>query len=176
MTVTLPPLHHLTTPNQSPRKYGPPRYIVWHSTAGHYQPSIDWLCNPRSQASAHLVLDEDGGAATQLVALHLKAWHAFEYWNERAVGVEHASLGAGFTGREQALKSARTFAWLCHVLAIPPVHGIGRSAGIVRHRDLGAAGGGHSDGPSDATWFGWYLPQVAHELDEGGFRKVYARL
>lgn len=176
MTVTLPRLVERSTPNESARKYGPPRYLVWHSTAGHYGPSIDWLCNPRAQASAHLVLREDGGECTQLVALHEKAWHAFEHWNELAVGVEHASLGAGFTGREQAVKSARLFAWLCHVLEIPPVHGIGKSAGIVRHRDLGAAGGGHSDGPSDATWFGWYLPQVAHELDEGGFRKTYARL
>ena len=173
---TLPPLVERTTPNESARKYGPPRYIVWHSTAGHYAPSIEWLCNPASQASAHLVLREDGAEATQLVALHMKAWHAFEYWNERAVGVEHASRGRGFTGREQAERSARVFAWLCHVLKIPPVHGIGRSAGIVRHRDLGAAGGGHEDGPTDATWFGWYLPRVAAELDRGGFRAVWAKV
>lgn len=172
----LPPLAAATTPNQSARKYGPPRFLVWHATAGAYAPSIRWLENPESKASAHLVIREDGRAATQLVALERKAWHAFEYWNERAVGVEHASTGRGFTGREQAERSARVFAWLCHVLRIPPVHGIGREAGIVRHRDLGAAGGGHEDGPTDATWFGWYLPRVAAELERGGFRKSWASL
>lgn len=173
MTVTLPTLVQRHSPNQSSRNGAAVRYLVWHSTIGHYAPSIEWLCDPRAQASAHLVLREDGGECTQLVELEAKAWHA-EAWNGVSVGVEHASLVAGFTGREQAERSARIFAWLCHRFQIPPVHGIGRPAGIVRHRDLGAAGGGHTDGPSDATWFGWYLPQVHAELSAGGFRKTWA--
>lgn len=173
MTVTLPPLVQRRSPNQSARSR-PITHLVWHATEGHYGPSIDWLCNPRARASAHLVLDETGAQATQLVHLSAKAWHAFPTWNDISVGVEHASLGRGFTGREQEERSARVFAWLCHHLNIPPVFGLHSPRGIVRHRDLGVAGGGHYDGPTDATWFKVYLPAVQRELARGGFRKSWA--
>jgi hypothetical protein len=120
-----------------------------------------------------LVLREDGGEATQLVHLAAKAWHAVG-WNGFSVGVEHASLGQGFASSEQMARSARVFAWLCWHLAIPPVMGLHRPRGIVRHRDLGIAGGGHSDGPNDYTWFSVYLPAVQRELARGGFRKTWA--
>lgn len=171
MTV-LPPLVQRKTPNQSARTQ-PITHLVWHATAGHYAPSVAWLCDPRAQASAHLVIDEDGGEATQLVPLARKAWHCAG-WNGFTVGVEHASLGAGFTGRDQEERSARVFAWLCHHLNIPPVMGLHRSQGIVRHRDLGVTGGGHFDGPTDATWFGVFLPDVQRQLASGGFRKSWA--
>ena len=138
-----------------------------------YKGSVNWLCQPAAQASAHLVLREDGLEATQLVTLERKAWHA-EAWNSFSVGVEHASLGAGFATHEQLLVSARVFAWLCHDLSVPPVFGLHRPRGLVRHRDLGVAGGGHSDGPSDQTWFSVFLPQVQKELVRGGFRKTWA--
>jgi N-acetyl-anhydromuramyl-L-alanine amidase AmpD len=157
---------------------------VWHATAGHYAPSITWLCTPTTynpdgsvksgpDASAHLVTREDGAEVTQLVKLAAKAWHA-EAWNAFSVGVEHASMGAGFASSAQLAQSARVFAWLCHLYGIPPVFGLHRPRGIVRHRDLGAAGGGHGDGPSDQVWFHEYLPLVQHELARGGFRKVWA--
>lgn len=183
MTV-LPPLVQRRTPNQSSRRGATVTHLVWHATAGHYAPSIAWLCEPTvynpdgtvksgPDASAHLVIREDGGQATQLVKLAMKAWHA-EAWNSFSVGVEHASLGAGFATTAQLHRSARVFAWLCWHLGIPPVFGLHRPRGIVRHRDLGVAGGGHSDGPTDQVWFGEYLPAVQHELARGGFRKAWA--
>jgi len=173
MATVLPSLVQRRTPNQSSRNGQAVTHLVWHATAGHYAPSVEWLCNPAAQASAHLVLDETGEHATQLVHLSAKAWHAVA-WNGFSVGVEHASLGAGFTGREQEERSARVFAWLCHHLNIPPVFGLHRPKGIVRHRDLGVSGGGHFDGPTDAAWFGVYLPAVQRELARGGFRKTWA--
>lgn len=171
--TVLPPLIQHPSPNQSSRNGQGITHLVWHATVGHYEPSVVWLCNPAAQASAHLVIREDGGEATQLVHLPEKAWHAVA-WNGFSVGVEHASLGQGFASSEQERVSARVFGWLCHTLDIPPVHGIGKPRGIVRHRDLGVAGGGHYDGPSDAVWFKVYLPAVQRELARGGFRKTWA--
>jgi N-acetyl-anhydromuramyl-L-alanine amidase AmpD len=173
MAVTLPPLAQACTPNQSSRNGTTITHLVWHATAGHYAPSISWLQHPAAQASAHLVVREDGGEATQLVKLGVKAWHA-EAWNGFSVGVEHASLGAGFASHDQLERSARIFGWLCHHLGIPPVFGLHKPRGIVRHRDLGIAGGGHSDGPADQVWFGDYLPLVQRQYAIGGYRKTWA--
>jgi hypothetical protein len=172
--VILPPLHQRISPNFSSRNGSAITHLVWHATAGSYAGAVSWLCQPAAQASAHLVIREDGGEATQLVHLAEKAWHVYPTWNLISVGVEHASPGAGFWGHEQMLESARVFGWLCWHLSIPPVFGLHRPRGIVRHRDLGISGGGHLDGPTDATWFQVYLPQVQAELVRGGFRKVWA--
>ena len=174
MSVVLPPLRQHHSPNFSSRHGDAITHLVWHATAGHYQPSIDWLCNPAAQASAHLVLREDGAEATQLVPLEEKAWHAVAA-NGYSVGVEHASLSAGFCSHEQLLRSARVFGWLCWHLNIPPVFGLLKAKGIVRHRDLGVAGGGHFDGPNDYTWFKVFLPAVQHELARGGYRRTWAK-
>jgi hypothetical protein len=171
--VVLSPLLQRKSPNQSSRNGQAITHLVWHATAGSYAGSVSWLCQPAAQASAHLVIREDGGEATQLVHLAEKAWHCVS-WNAFTVGVEHASPGAGFDSHEQLLESARGFGWLCWHLHIPPVFGLHRPRGIVRHRDLGLAGGGHSDGPPDSQWFGTYLPAVQHEVSRGGFRKVWA--
>lgn len=173
MATVLAPLVQRKSPNYSSRNGARVTHLVWHATAGHYAPSIAWLCSPAADASAHLVTREDGGEVTQLVHLASKAWHAVA-WNGFSVGVEHASTGRGFASSSQLHESARVFAWLCHKYGIAPVFGLHRPFGIVRHRDLGVAGGSHSDGPSDAVWFGEYLPMVQSELARGGFRKAWA--
>ena len=173
MAAVLPPLVQRKSPNYSSRNGAAITHLVWHATAGAYAPSIAWLCNPAADASAHLVLREDGDECTQLVRLELKAWHAVA-WNAFTVGVEHASMGAGFASGSQLAHSARVFGWLCHRYGIPPVFGLHRPKGIVRHRDLGLAGGGHADGPSDQVWFHEYLPAVQAEVARGGFRKTWA--
>lgn len=185
MSEVLAPLVWERSPNYSSRRGRHVTHLVWHATIGHYAPSIHWLCEPtvynadgsvRSgpDASAHLVVEERGEETTQLVKLADKAWHA-EAWNGFTVGVEHASLDQGFASHAQLAQSARLLAFLCHVYGIPPVHGLHKPRGIVRHRDLGVAGGSHHDGPNDLVWFGEYLPRVHHELTAGGFRKAYTR-
>jgi N-acetyl-anhydromuramyl-L-alanine amidase AmpD len=173
VTVVLAPLVQRRSPNQSSRHGQTMTHLVWHATAGSYAGSVAWLCQPAADASAHLVIREDGGEVTQLVHLDAKAWHAVAA-NGYSVGVEHASPGAGFDSHAQLLESARVFGWLCHHLGIPPVFGLHKPRGIVRHRDLGLGGGGHSDGPPDSQWFGVFLPAVQHEVGRGGFRKTWA--
>lgn len=169
----LPPLVWRRSPNFSSRHGDAITHLVWHSTGGSYAGAVGWLCTPAAGASAHLVIREDGGEATQLVHLADKAWHAVA-WNSFSVGVEHASLGRGFASAAQFNESARVFAWLCHEFHIPPLDGLHRATGIVYHRELGPGGGGHFDGPGAAVWAA-FLERVHAELVRGGFRKVWAR-
>lgn len=77
-----------------------PSLLVMHFTAGaSAESSIDWLRNPRSKASAHLLVARDG-AITQLVAFNRRAWHAGEsVWkgrrscNDFAIGIELDNAG-----------------------------------------------------------------------------------
>jgi hypothetical protein len=176
MNVTLPELVWKRSPNQSSRHGARIDLLVWHETAGSYSGAVSWLRNPAAQASAHLVIREDGLEATQLVELEAKAWHAADF-NRRSVGVEHANITAkGYATHAQLRRSARVFGWLCLHLAIPPRwarHGLGR--GVCYHGELGAAGGGHpSCGPDRSGWM-QFLELLHYELARGHFRKEWAR-
>jgi N-acetyl-anhydromuramyl-L-alanine amidase AmpD len=66
------------TKKNSPNKYNgrngwKPDIIVCHITEGSYNGAVSWLCNPKSQASAHFVVAKDG-RVTQLVDLKNGAW------------------------------------------------------------------------------------------------------
>lgn len=175
--VVLPELHWRESPNLSPRGGARVRLLVWHETAGPYEGSVSWLCNPKAQASAHLVLREDGLDATQLVPLHEKAWHAAAF-NPQSIGVEHANVTAkGYATEQQLRVSARIFGWLCLHYNVPPRWSRhGGEAGVCRHADLGAAGGGHTQcGPSLEGWHR-FLELLHHELARGGYRDEWARL
>jgi N-acetylmuramoyl-L-alanine amidase-like protein len=175
VAVVLPSLVERHTPNQSSRHGERIRLLVWHETAGPYAGSVSWLCNPKAQASAHLVIREDGLQATQLVDLAEKAWHAAAY-NPVSVGVEHANTTAkGYATEQQLRVSARVFGWLCLHLGVPPRFARGGSgSGVCRHLDLGALGGGHTQcGPGDHDWQRW-LVMLHEEIQRGGYRKTWA--
>lgn len=61
------------TPNRMSRQGWKPDMIVSHVTEGVYQGAVSWLCNPRSNASAHYVVSRSGDV-TQLVDLREAAW------------------------------------------------------------------------------------------------------
>jgi N-acetylmuramoyl-L-alanine amidase len=77
-----------------------PRYLVFHYTAGKSATSsINWLTNPESKASAHLVLARDG-TITQLAPFNVKTWHAgLSHWdglsglNSYSIGIEMDNAG-----------------------------------------------------------------------------------
>jgi len=174
--IVLPKLTWRRSPNQSSRHGERIDLLVWHETAGAYAGSVNWLCNPAAQASAHLVIREDGLAATQLVALADKAWHAVAF-NPRSVGVEHANTTAkGYATEHQLRVSARVFGWLCLHLGVPPRWargGVGR--GVCYHGELGAAGGGHYNcGPDHAGWLR-FLDYLHAEVERGHYRDKWAR-
>jgi N-acetylmuramoyl-L-alanine amidase len=76
------------------------KYLVFHFTAGDgAQNAVDWLCNPKAKASAHIVLGRDG-SLTQLVDFNVKAWHAgVSSWsgltgmNQYSIGIEMDNAG-----------------------------------------------------------------------------------
>jgi N-acetylmuramoyl-L-alanine amidase len=87
---------------ETPNKGGEliPRYLVMHYTAGkNAASSINWLTNPESKASAHIILARDG-TITQLAPFNVKTWHAgLSHWdglsglNGHSIGIEMDNAG-----------------------------------------------------------------------------------
>ncbi len=99
---------------ETPNKGGPiePKYLVFHFTAGkNAQASIDWLCNPQAQASAHLVVGRDG-SITQLAPFNVKTWHAGESHWEGLTGLNSYSIGIEMDNAGKLTKVGTTYrAW-----------------------------------------------------------------
>jgi len=83
------------SPNHGPRRSGPVDILLLHYTAmDRADQACDWLCDPRSEVSAHYLVDE-AGAITQMVPEDRRAWHAgAASWggetdiNSRSIGIE----------------------------------------------------------------------------------------
>jgi len=74
------------------------------------QESIDWLCNPKAKASAHLVVGRDGSIA-QLVPFNIKAWHAgVSHW-DGITGLNSCSIGIEMDNAADSPGSAHISAW-----------------------------------------------------------------
>jgi N-acetyl-anhydromuramyl-L-alanine amidase AmpD len=130
------------SPNQSSRNGIKPRVIVLHSTEGSYESSINWLCNPASQASAH-VINSKAGKSTRLVPDAQKAWHVAAA-NPFTLGLEQEGYASQQVWPEAQLDSAAAWvAYWARKFDIPIVKST--TNGVCRHSDLGAAGGGHQD-------------------------------
>lgn len=87
---------------ESPNRGGTikPKFIVQHYTVGYTAESaINTLSNPRSKASAHVVIGLDG-EITQMVPFNKKAWHAgpshyqgYSGLNNSSIGIEIVNIG-----------------------------------------------------------------------------------
>lgn len=153
MSMNLPPLKHVASPNCSSRNGRAVDLICVHDCEGSYAGSIAWFAQKRSQVSAHLVLREDGGEVTQMVDFEDKAWHAVAF-NSRSIGLEMAGFAKKGFGDSEWEEAANIVAYLLHKFSIPcqwSQHGDG--PGFCSHYDLGRAGGGHTDPTTDsAVW------------------------
>jgi len=146
--------------NQSSRKGIKPRLIVLHSTESSdlagltdIRGVINWFDNPQAQASAHVVIDKDGHSG-QAVRDDAKAWHCMNF-NSVSLGIEQIGRAAfGYakwvTRRKQRRKVAQYIAYWSKKYGIPIQRGKVSGgqvvkAGVVTHRQLKAAGGGHHD-------------------------------
>jgi N-acetyl-anhydromuramyl-L-alanine amidase AmpD len=142
MTVKQPPAVVRNSPNQSSRNGSPIRRIVLHSTEGNYGGAVMWLTNPKSQASAHIVISATG-QTTRLVPDDRKAWHVASD-NPDSLGIEQEGFASQDAWPEAQLQAtARWIAWWSKKYGIPITHSATR--GVCLHSDLGQAGGGHHD-------------------------------
>lgn len=77
-----------------------PRFVVVHYTAStNFRSTVDWLCNPKARASAHVVIDRDGSLQS-LVPFDRIAWHAgpsawktYKGLNNFSIGIELLNAG-----------------------------------------------------------------------------------
>jgi len=175
--VLLPRLEQSPSPNQSARrlyKGQKPYLIVVHRPAGGYQASIDWLCDPASEDSAHVITEHD--RATQLVPWDRKAW-ACQTFNSVSYNVEVDDNAWNHTDEVAFRHAARIVAFLCYKTNIPPAWSRTPThiPGVVRHFDLGSAGGGHSDPTTDDVEWARFLVRVRYEVKRQNFRTTWGR-
>jgi N-acetyl-anhydromuramyl-L-alanine amidase AmpD len=169
--VNLPPLRQHQSPNVSARLHGiVPYLVVLHRPVGSFAGSEATLTSPAAQVSAHILTDSDR-EAVQLVPWDRKAW-ACASFNSVSYNLEIDD--AAWTGKDQAGwdTAARITAYLCTRTGIPPTwtHDPARVPGIIRHYDLGLAGGGHTDPTTDPAVWRRFAARVQVEHARGGFR------
>lgn len=133
--------------------------IVLHDTEGWNYPGTrdlaglgDYFNVIEHEASAHVGVDRDGTSGIY-VNSRKKAWHCAHY-NSAALGIEQIGFAtdqwASADCAKQLKETARWIARWSLMYAIPVQRGAVSDGavtlpGVLRHSDLGALGGGHSD-------------------------------
>lgn len=140
--------------NRSSRGGVKPRLIVLHITVSHNRPGLSdidgilsFFDRPATRASSHIVNDREGHDA-RCVPDDEKAWTQAAY-NPQSLSIEQIEYE--IKSRERWLRESRkqldnTALWVAYwsqKYNIPLKHSTTR--GVCQHRELGAAGGGHSD-------------------------------
>lgn len=97
-----------------------PNGIPW-TTINEAQTTVQWFINPRSQVSAHLVVDGNGNWY-YCVPWEYAAWHA-GYLNNRSIGIElcQATPDIPYTDIQIA-RLVEACRWLCREYGIPRDH------------------------------------------------------
>ncbi len=145
------------SPNQSSRNGAPIRLIVVHSTEsdnvkGSSRDLVnvaDFLCRPSTQASSNVIVDSDGHSA-RLVADGAKAWAQMGF-NSWALSIEQIGRAASEHWTPAEIQEAARWVARWNKLHRVPIQrgsvagGRVVHAGVVTHKSLGQAGGGHVD-------------------------------
>jgi hypothetical protein len=172
--TALPRLRQHHSPNQSARLHGVvPYLVVLHRPVGGYAGAEQTLTDPATQVSAHILTDSNR-EAVQLVPWDRKAWTCASF-NSSSYNLEVDD--DAWNGRDPAAleTAARITAFLCTRTGIPPAwtQVPTHTPGVIRHYDLGKAGGGHTDPTTDVRIWRGFMEKVRHEYDLGGFRPTW---
>jgi len=127
------------SPNHGPRAADKPvDILVLHYTGmPSAEGALSWLCDPRSEVSAHYFVFEDG-RVVQLVDEGRRAWHAgVSYWagetdiNSRSIGIEIANAGPDSAAPDFPAAQIDALVDLCQGILrrhpIPPERVLGHS-------------------------------------------------
>jgi N-acetylmuramoyl-L-alanine amidase CwlA len=136
------------SPNKSTRT-GTISKILLHNTAGSFDGSVSWLCNPNARASAHLVISRTGKTA-QLVKFGETAWHA---GNGR---VNHTSIGIEIeaTNSQRGMTEAQEQKVIDWCKGLMRTYGI-KAQDIIIHRMVSSTDCPVLIWPTDADFFAW---------------------
>lgn len=132
------------SPNFSQRVAGSKiKFLVVHTTQGASPGCTSWLCNPKSNVSAHYVIDKHG-QVVQLVHLKDKAWHVGKA-NSLAVGVEMEGMieDPHWVTLELWKTAVELFAALCKEFKLPVTAIVGHNSPEMKkygncHQDPGS--------------------------------------
>ncbi len=87
------------SPNLNDRSISPDMILIHYTDMTSANDALRWMCNPKSNVSAHYLIDE-AGLIYQMVPEDKQAWHAGEsFWqgneklNDRSIGIEIANPG-----------------------------------------------------------------------------------
>ena len=91
---------------------GLPDTIIIHFTAGSSaESSVNALCNPKTKASAHLVVGRDG-SITQTIPFNTIAWHAGNSSYKERIGFNKYSIGIEIDNAGRLTKAGNEYiAW-----------------------------------------------------------------
>ena len=96
------PVAQKPTPNRGGKMV--PQYLVMHFTgSGSTDSAINWLCDKRAVASAHLVVSPQG-EVTQLAPFNLVTWHAGKSFYAGRAGFNSFSIGIELVNPGQLAK------------------------------------------------------------------------
>jgi N-acetyl-anhydromuramyl-L-alanine amidase AmpD len=191
---TLPPVGSLGVPdlawrpsaNLSSRNGRQAEIVFVHVWGGgSFDGVVDWLSNPSSQASAHVVYAGETGPdakkAAQLVPWAEKAWTECDF---NSIGLSIESADAIWQGHDPAgfARLARIVALLCDLHGFPArwVQGDallhGSAKGFARHADGGRLACGHYYCPTqDLALWRQFVERVTLEFRHGEFRPKWGR-
>ena len=172
---SLPKLVYKESPNQSPRAGWWPsiEVVICHTPEGSYSSGLQTCLAPRGDASVsyHVLLNEAGTEATQLVPWGRKAWHAKDD-NSRSEGLSAAGYASSFQPKsEQGRVFARMVAFRLKENNLPAKWTRGKRGvkGFCRHADVQSD---RSDPMNLAKWM-VFVYLVKREHRRGGFRKSW---
>lgn len=114
----------IESPNTSSRNGAGINMIVLHSTtAATVEGTINWFMDPKSQVSAHYIVDKNGDIY-QMVSDDRSAWHA-KAINSRSIGIEHVATATDRLTDAQSIASAQLVRWLAAQYGIPAANVMG---------------------------------------------------
>jgi hypothetical protein len=165
----------IESPNYSSRNGASINMIVLHSTTvAAVDGTINWFLDPKSQVSAHYVVDKNGDIY-QMVRDDRSAWHA-KAINSRSIGIEHVGTADDRLTGAQSRASAQLVRWLAAQYGIP-------AANVLGHR-FAPCNEGTTDCPNhlfgDATedavaeWVNTNIADALGSEESRGSRQVVA--